>query len=75
VVTTVAPVIIALSFPIARKLIEKDSVPTASVYLLCVVLYTIAQIGIMALIIYSLTSMPAEVYQSITWIEIWPHFS
>lgn len=37
--------------------------------------YFLARLGLIVLVFYCFSSMPAEVYQTVGWTKIWPHFS
>jgi hypothetical protein len=47
----------------------------ASLWVLCLITYTICRLALIILVFYCFCSMPATVYEGMNWVNYFPHFS
>jgi hypothetical protein len=44
------------------------------IFLILVIIYPVSRVGLIVIIFYCFSSMPVEIYQTVEWTKIFPHF-
>jgi hypothetical protein len=65
----------SLTTPRADAIVDLLEEIFAYIYLICGVIYLICRTGLLVLIFYLFSQMPAEVYEATPWTDYLPHFS